>query len=279
MRLDQQVILVTGGASGLGLGLVERFVKEGAHVVVFDRSEAGCAAVRERLGNAVLTVVGDVREAQDNEAAVAAAVERFGKLDGVVGNAGLWDHSLSLVDTDAAALPEAFRELFDVNVLGYVNLARAAMKPLAAARGSIVYTVSQAGFYAGGGGVLYTASKHAVVGLIRQLAYEVAPYIRVNGVAPGPIPTNLKGTDALGQADVEFPADRIRATADRFVPMAHMPSPAEYAGAYVFLLSREDHVPTTGCVINHDGGFGSRGIGATPRGGDGLLAKLGIEEN
>ena len=88
------------------------------------------------------------------------------------------------------------------------------------------------------------------------------------------IPTNLKGTDALGQADVEFPADRIRATADRFVPMAHMPSPAEYAGAYVFLLSREDHVPTTGCVINHDGGFGSRGIGATPRGGDGLLAKL-----
>src|SRR3546814_13245073 len=90
------------------------------------------------------------------------------------------------------ALPISCDELFGVNVKGYVLLAKASLPALVRSGGSLVYTVSNAGFDPAGGGVLYTASKHAVVGLIRQLAFEFAPPVRVNGVAPGPIDTALR---------------------------------------------------------------------------------------
>ena len=274
MRLAGQVALVTGGASGLGEAIVERFVADGAKVGVLDRSAAGCDALVQRFGDDVVCTVGDVRELHDNEAAVATTIERFGRLDCAIGNAGIWDYNVSLAKLPAEKLTASFHELFDINVLGYLTLAKAALDALAQSKGSMVFTVSNAGFLPSGGGVLYTATKHAVVGLIRQLAYELAPHVRVNGVAPGAIATQLKGPAALGMENRQFPGQAMESTAAEFVPIGRMPTPAEYAGAYVFFASREDHVPATGSVLNHDGGFGIRGLGAVPRGGDDLLDNL-----
>ncbi len=274
-RLDNQTVIVTGGASGLGEAIVQRFVREGARVAVLDRSADGCAALQDALGDHVHCVVGDVRRADDNARLVAECLERFGGVDCAIGNAGLWDYNARLADLPADRLADAFRELFDVNVLGYLALARAALKPLVASRGSMIFTVSNAGFLPAGGGALYTASKHAVVGLIRQLAWELAPHVRVNGVAPGAIATRLKGPEALGMENRTFPAESLAAGADGFVPLGRLPTPAEYAGAYVFFACREDNVPSTGVIMNHDGGLTVRGLGAVPRGGDDLPDRLG----
>ena len=223
-------------------------------------------------------MAGDVRRYADNAAVVEAALARYGRLDCAIGNAGIWDYNLSLADLPAEKLSESFDELFQVNVLGYLLLAKASLRALVDARGSLIFTVSNAGFLPNGGGPLYTATKHAVVGLVRQLAFELAPHVRVNGVAPGAISTQLKGPESLGMGERIFPGEKMAARADGFVPIGQMPTPAEYAGAYVFFACREDNVPATGAVLNHDGGFGVRGLGATLRGGDDLREKLGLED-
>lgn len=274
-RLSDQTVLVTGGASGLGEAIVARCLDEGANVAVLDRSASGCESLRDRYGERVLCTVGDVRAYDDNHRAVEACLAGFGRLDAAIGNAGIWDYSVPLVDLEPDALTGAFDELFQINVLGYLMLAKAALRPLVESRGSLTYTVSNAGFLTGGGGVLYTATKHAVVGLIRQLAFELAPYVRVNGVAPGPIVTGLKGPESLGMQDRQFPGEAIERRAEGLVPIGRVPSPAEYAGAYVFFACRDDNVPATGTVLNHDGGFGVRGLGPVPRGGADLAERLG----
>ena len=278
-RLEDQVVIVTGGGSGLGKAIVARFVRDGARVVVLDRNQNRIDELQRDAPAEVSCCLGDVRDLDANHAAVEHALERYGRLDCVIGNAGIWDYSLPLVDTDDDQLAPGFTELFETNVLGYMNLAKAALKPLAASKGSMIFTVSNAGFYPNGGGVLYTATKHAVVGFIRQMAYELAPHIRVNGVAPGAIPTNLSGAETLGLGSREFPGDRLREGAPESIPLARLNEVEEYAGAFVFFASREDHLPSTGSILNHDGGFGIRGLGGRLRGGDRLLEKLGLVTN
>jgi NAD(P)-dependent dehydrogenase (short-subunit alcohol dehydrogenase family) len=199
--LENKVALVTGGASGLGRAIVERFLDEGANVAILDRARERSAELAKQFGDRVEAVVGDVTVLADNHRAVAETIRRFGRLDCLVGNAGIWDFNMSLVDLPEDRIGQAFDELFAVNVKGYLLGAKAAYRELAKTHGCIIYTVSNAGFYPCGGGPLYTASKHAVVGLIRQLAYELAPKIRVNGVAPGAIPTDLRGPRSLEMAD------------------------------------------------------------------------------
>lgn len=273
-RLGGQVAIVTGGASGLGRAIVERMVNEGARVAVLDRSENACVELASDLGDSVHCVTGDVRSVADNNRLVTECVDRFGKLDCAIGNAGIWDYNVTLAQLPADKLSDVFHELFDINVLGYMALAKASLKPLVASRGSMIFTVSNAGFLPSGGGTLYTASKHAVVGMIRQLAWELAPHVRVNGVAPGAIATRLKGPETLDMHNRVFPGNAMTAAASTFIPIGHMPTAAEYAGAYIFFACREDNVPATGTILNHDGGFGVRGLGSTPRGGDSLLDDL-----
>ena len=170
-RLAEQVILITGGASGLGRSVVERCLNEGAWVGVFDRSEDRLAQLKDTFGDAVVTAAGDVRSLADNEGAVEGCLAAFGKLDCAIGNAGIWDYSTNLLDLPADKVDQAFDEIFHVNVKGYLLLAKAAAPGLVESRGSMVYTISNAGFYPDGGGPLYTASKHAAVGLVRQLAF------------------------------------------------------------------------------------------------------------
>ena len=274
--LQDEVVLVTGGASGLGLAIVERFLEEGAQLVVLDRSAEKLAALAARFGDRVEAVAGDVRSHGDNDKAVAAAVAKFGKLDCAIGNAGIWDYSVSLDALPAERIDAAFDELFGVNVKGYLQLAKAALPALVRSNGSLIFTVSNAGFDPAGGGPLYTASKHAVVGLIRQLAYELAPAVRVNGVAPGPIETDLRGPDALGLADRSIGSVNLSAVAGPNVPLGRVPETADYAGGYVFLASRRDSRPATGGVLNLDSGIAVRGMGRVAGGGK-LAAKYGAD--
>ena len=268
--LDAEAVLITGGASGLGRAVVERFLEEGARVAVLDRTP-------ERLGDLgarVEAIGGDVRSLADNQRAVEAAVARFGKLDCAIGNAGIWDYSRSLDALPPDQLDAAFDEVFHINVKGCLNLAKAALPALVRSAGSLIFTVSNAGFDPSGGGPLYTASKHALVGLIRQLAYELAPAVRVNGVAPGPIETDLRGPAALGMADRSISSIKLSETAAPNVPLGKVPATADYAGGYVFLASRRDSRPATGSVLMLDSGIGARGIGRIAAGG-GLAAKYG----
>lgn len=257
--LDGQVALVTGGGSGLGRALVERFVAEGARVGVLELNPDKGKELGEALGDAVVVTEGSATDWADNTRAVSDALAAFGRLDTFVGNAGLWDFGTSLEALPAEALPGAFTQLFELNVLGYLLGAKASIEALRASRGSIILTGSNASFYPAGGGPLYTASKYAVVGLVKQLAYELAPEIRVNGVAPGGMPTDLRGPAALGLADMAFgsmPVDRLMT---RMLPLERPLSAADYTGTYVLLASRENAASTTGSMHNCDGGFGVRG--------------------
>lgn len=270
--LAGEAVLITGGASGLGQAIAERFLEEGANLAVLDRTPERLADLAAANPGRIEVVAGDVRVLTDNQAAVDACVARFGKLDCAIGNAGIWDYSMSLDALPAERLDAAFDELFHVNVKGYLHLAKAALPALVRSAGALIFTVSNAGFDPAGGGPLYTASKHAVVGLIRQLAYELAPAVRVNGVAPGPIETDLRGPGALGMADRSIGGINLAASAGPAVPLGKVPATADYAGGYVFLASRRDSRPATGGVLSLDTGIAVRGIGRASAGG-GLVAK------
>jgi len=259
---------VTGGASGLGRAIVDRFVAEGARVAVLDRSADRLAQLARGHGDAVIGVVGDVRSLASNKVVVERCVERFGKLDCLIANAGIWDYSTSLMDLPEDRIDDAFDEVFHVNVKGYLLAAKAAAPALVRSHGSIIFTVSTAGFHTSGGGPLYTAAKHGVVGLVRQLAYELAPYVRVNGVAPGAITTDLRGPSSLGLQDVSIQGLDLPTIVVPSLPIGRLPTPAEYTGAYVFFATRDDVVPATGVVLTYDGGVGVRGLSQTAGGVD-----------
>jgi 2,3-dihydroxy-2,3-dihydrophenylpropionate dehydrogenase len=253
--LDGQVALVTGGGSGIGRAVVQRFIEEGARVGVMERVAARADQLRADFGDAVIGIAGDVARLADNKRAVAETVRAFGRLDLFVGNAGIFDVYAKLADFADDKLADAYDELFGVNVKGVIFGAKAALPELTKTSGCMVFTASVAGFNSGGGGALYTASKHAVVGLIRQLAVELGPGIRVNGVAPGGTMTDLRGLVSLGNDDrssfaAPGMADQLRAHNPLHIAL----EPPDIAGAYVFLASRTSARGITGTVITVDAG-------------------------
>lgn len=261
--LEGKVALVTGGGSGIGLGVVEAFVREGARVTVLERVSERIRSLKEKLGQQGLAVEGDATRLEDNERAVSETASTFGRLDILVANAGIFDGFISLVDVPKEKLSEAFDELFAVNVKSYMLSAKAALPELLKTEGSIVFTVSNAGFYPAGGGFFYTSSKFAVRGLVTELAYQLAPKIRVNGVAPGGTITNIRGLKALGQ-DQASPfggagAEEIKEFIRKTNPLGVLPTPEDHAWAYVYLASKERSRVVTGTIIHTDGGLGMRG--------------------
>lgn len=261
-------VLVTGGGSGLGLALVRRFVDQGANVTVLDRSHERLSALSTEFDPMRTCLVqGDVTRPADNQHAVDQTVNKFGRLDTFIANAAIWDFSLALLDTPIDALNEAFDELFAVNVKGYLLGARAAAPVLLACNGSIIFTLSNAALYPGGGGPLYTASKHAGVGLTRQLAYELAPKIRVNAVAPAGMPTDLAGPRALGQHGKQMRDDWNGEAFATRVPLGFLPEPNDYTGAYLYLANSSQSPTVTGAILACDMGLGVRGIRSVAGGG------------
>jgi NAD(P)-dependent dehydrogenase (short-subunit alcohol dehydrogenase family) len=258
--LEGKVAVVTGGASGIGHAVVRRFLEEGAKVCVLDRNGARLKKMSVDLpGENVAAVEGDVTTLEANRRAVQAAVNSFGRLDVFVGNAGVFDGFVTLQRLPEKTIGPAFDEIFHVNVKGYLLGAKAALPELLKTSGNMIFTASAAGSYPNGGGPLYTASKHAVVGLIRQLAYELAPSIRVNGVAPGGTITDLAIVTTLkphvaAQPDVDSKEALIRSRNPLRIAM----QPEDHAAAYV-LLASELGKAMTGEIIHSDGGLGVRG--------------------
>lgn len=275
MKLKGEVALITGGASGLGRALVNRFVEEGAKVAVLDKSADRIKQLESDHGDKVLGIAGDVRSLKDQKQAAERCVAAFGKIDTLIPNAGIWDYSTPLVDLPEENLDAAFDEIFHINVKGYIHAVKACLPALVASRGNVIFTISNAGFYPNGGGPLYTAAKHAVVGLVRELAFELGPYVRVNGVGPGGINTDLRGPSSLGMAGQAISTVPLADMLKSVLPIGRMPEAEEYTGAYVFFATRGDAAPATGALLNYDGGLGVRGF-FSGAGGNDLLERLNI---
>lgn len=247
--LEGMSAIVTGGGSGIGRGIVERFVAEGASVVAVDRVRDRVAELESKYPGRVVGVEANVASYEDNARAVAEAVRAFGKLDVFVGNAGIWDFGTGMSAMEPDKLSAAFDELYGVNVKGYLLGAKASLPELQKTQGNIIFTTSNAGWWPGGGGPIYVSSKHAVIGLIEQLALELYP-IRVNGVAPGGTITDLRGLEALGMRERSF-GDQIRSRPEM---LAAFTPPEEHAPAYVFLASKEGR-HSNAMVLDSTDGF------------------------
>jgi NAD(P)-dependent dehydrogenase (short-subunit alcohol dehydrogenase family) len=257
VTLEGKAAVVTGAASGIGRAVVGAFVEAGARVVAFDRSAEGL----EALGSdGVRVVAGDVRSPGDNARAAAECAEAFGRLDVFVGNAGVFDRNATLESLDPEELERGFEEIYGVNVLGYLQGVRACLPGLSERGGAVVLTVSNSAFHAGsGGGILYSSSKAAVVGVVRQLAWELAPRIRVNGVSPGGTLTGLQVGSSLGGGDHFADPARSEAGIRAANPLGVLPTAEDHAPLYVLLASDASRV-MTGTILDSDGGIAVRGL-------------------
>lgn len=254
--LEGRRALVVGAGSGIGRAVVDAFLAEGAKVGVLEHDPAKCSALREALPAAPV-VEGDATTREANEEGVRAAVAAFGGLDVLVNCVGVFDFYRGIAELDAEVIDSAFEEIFAVNVKSHLHSVKAALPALQATGGSIVLTESTSGYYPGRGGVLYVASKFAVRGLVAALAHELAPTVRVNGVAPGgTMNTDLRGLRSLGLADrrLDDTPGREADLAAR-VPLNVALSGSDHAWSYVFLASERSR-GMTGEVIHSDGGMG-----------------------
>jgi NAD(P)-dependent dehydrogenase (short-subunit alcohol dehydrogenase family) len=259
MTLTGKRALVVGAGSGIGRAVHDAFVENGAYLAVLERDEAKADELRR--GSPDTTVVtGDATVPADNEAAVDAAVSALGGLDVLVNCVGIFDFYRGVRELDGATLLAAFDELFQVNVASPLLGVHAALGPLTQSRGSVVLTSSTSGFHPGRGGVLYVASKFAVRGLVVSLAHELAPDVRVNGVAPGgTVGTDLRGPAALGLDEQSLGArpgreDELKSR----TPLAVALTGADHAQSYVFLAS-DGARGITGTFLHPDGGIDVRG--------------------
>lgn len=264
-QLDGRTAVVTGGASGIGRGIVEAFVAEGAKVVIVDRDEeraAKTAAECERGDGCVIALGGDVTIPGHIGAAVDTAVERFGTLDIMVNNAGIMDYATPFVEMEDAM----WDLVIATNLGGLRNGMREALRVmLPKGKGAIVNTLSSASFGGGRAGTAYTASKHAGAGLTKGVAIEVARHgIRVNGVAPGITPTSLwhNTNVAFGRNDDDVPPrdefiTYIQKVAQEKTPLGRIADPAEIAAVFVFLASDASSM-FTGEVLAPDGGWNAQ---------------------
>jgi NAD(P)-dependent dehydrogenase (short-subunit alcohol dehydrogenase family) len=256
--LPDRVVVCAGGGSGIGRAAVDAFLSAGARVAVLEHDAAKAGALRE-LGDAVAVVTGDATTARANNDLVALAMDRWGRIDVAVSFVGVFDLYTPLVDIDDDHFDAVFDEIFAINVKSPLLTARAALPALRESKGSIVFTLSSSSFYTGRGGSLYVGSKFALRGVVKQLAHEVAPDVRVNGVAPGgTVGTDLRGPRSLGLDSVRLDdragrAEEIRAR----TPLRVALTPTDHAALYVFLASPAS-MGMTGEILRSDGGIGVR---------------------
>ncbi|WP_340536922.1 SDR family NAD(P)-dependent oxidoreductase [Nocardioides sp. GXZ039] len=257
------VVLITGGASGLGAALVESFADAGYRVAVLDRADPVVTmpelTARHSCWNDVRYIHGDVTSPASNTGAVERVIAAFGRLDTVIANAAVWDFSRSLESMSMEELDRGFDELFAINVKGYLLTARAALSHLRASRGSLILTLSVAALGPGGGGALYTASKHAGVGVVRQLAKEFAPDVRVNAVAPAGMATSLSGPAALRLDQARITDTWSADAAAARLPLGLVPSADDYTPTYLYLADPLVSGAVTGLVVPVDQGAGVLG--------------------
>jgi NAD(P)-dependent dehydrogenase (short-subunit alcohol dehydrogenase family) len=253
-ELAGKVAIVTGGASGIGRGTVERFVAEGARVVIADVEEDRGEALAATLGPDALFRRTDVSDPEQVGALVATAVDKFGGLHVMVNNAGVsGTMHRRFLDDDLAD----FHRVMAVNVLGVMAGTRDAARHMATSGGgSIINLTSIGGIQAGGGVMTYRASKAAVIQFTKSAAIELAYYeIRVNAIAPGNIPTLLLATSAanMDQEEIERYEAAIRETMRADRPLKREGTPEDIAEAALYFASDRSRY-VTGTVLPVDGG-------------------------
>lgn len=238
--------LVTGGGSGIGLAVARAYAARRAEVTVLDRDPSPA------VPDGVAMIKGDTADPADVARAVARAAGPDGRLDLLTTCAGVFDFYARVTDMTAGALAGSFREIFTINVLGTLLAVREAAPALRKAGGAVTLTLSTSAYYSGGGGPLYAGSKAALDGLVRHLAAELAPEVRVNGVAPGGTGgTRLGGLAALGQSQTadKVPGRDHRIQAGTLLDV--LPLPEDHAAAYLFLATTR---VVTGTTVISDGG-------------------------
>ena len=245
MTLQGKNALVTGAANGIGRAIAERFLADGANVVVLDIEHDDPTAVAAEAGvspDRVDVVAGDVSRRDDVQAAVSRVVERFGSLDLLASNAGIGDADPFLEISD-----ESWHRIIAVNLTGAFYCIQEAAKVMAIqGKGAIVVTTSTNGFYVEKNLAAYNASKGGVDALIRSAALDLAWHgIRVNGVAPSMVKTRA----AFITADPEGSTEYLKR-----VPMGRFADPPEIAAAVAFLVSDQSSY-VTGQTIVLDGGL------------------------
>ncbi|MBC8186957.1 MAG: SDR family NAD(P)-dependent oxidoreductase, partial [Proteobacteria bacterium] len=188
-RIEGKVAVITGGASGIGEASVRRFCEEGARVVIADIQEDKGKALAEELGQVARFARVDVTEEDEIAAAIALAVQDFGRLDVMYNNAGVVGALGSLLETSA----DQWRKTIDILLNAvFFGIKQAALVMVPQGSGVILSTASTAGIVGGLGPHAYTAAKHGVVGLTKSAASELSSkHVRVNAIAPGPMATPM----------------------------------------------------------------------------------------
>ncbi|MBS4196612.1 SDR family NAD(P)-dependent oxidoreductase [Lederbergia citri] len=248
-RLSGKVAVITGGAGGIGKVTAERFLKEGAKVVLVDLFEESLHKAKEELDSfgEVLTVQADVSKESDVESYVKKAIEHFGKIDVFFNNAGIEGKVAPLVDQKM----EDFDKVISVNVRG-VFLGLKYVLPVMTKQGygSVINTSSVAGLDGSPGVSPYIASKHAVVGLTKASAIEVAnANVRVNSIHPSPVNTRMMRSLEEG-LNVE------QETLAQSIPLGRYGESSDIANLVLFLASDESAF-ITGVQYRVDGGMGA----------------------
>ena len=243
---NNSVVLITGGLTGIGRAAAVAFAKKGAKVVVAGRrDEVGQALAKDlrSLGSEAEFINADVRKDEDVRLLVDKTVARFGRLDVAVNNAGTEGQVGPITDQTA----ESYAATFDTNVLGVILSMKHEVRAMQGqGRGAIINISSTYGHEGAAGASVYVGSKHAVEGITKSVALEIAKSgIRVNAVAPGPTDTGML-TRFTGTPE-------NKAALMRTVPMDRLGLSEELANAIVFIASDEASF-ITGHVLNVDGG-------------------------
>jgi NAD(P)-dependent dehydrogenase (short-subunit alcohol dehydrogenase family) len=245
-QLAGRIALVTGGGRGIGFAIARAFAEEGADLVVADLQTESAAEAAEQiraLGRAVLEVQLDVAEPEQVAAMVERAVERFGRIDVLVSNAGISQRD------DFLEMPvEAWDRVIAVNLRGVFLCGQAVARRMARqGGGAIVNIASQRAESAGRDGAAYAASKGGVRTLTKAMALDLAPHrIRVNAIGPGPVLSDL--------TRARFSDPARRAAFEARVPLGRLGEPDDIAGAAVFLASDAARWVTGHCLFV-DGGW------------------------
>jgi NAD(P)-dependent dehydrogenase (short-subunit alcohol dehydrogenase family) len=244
--LKDKVVVVTGASRGIGEAIVRAAIENGAKVVLASRKQADLDRVASSLpADRAIAIACHTGKAEDVDALFARALDKLGRIDGVVNNAATNPYFGPLVDTPDAAIDKTI----EVNVKGYLYVARAFVKHARSrdGGGSIVNIASIAGTRAAPMQGLYGATKAAVISMTQTLAFELgSSKIRVNAIAPGLVETKFAA------AIVQNPMLRDHVVGR--TPLARHAQPPEIAGAAIYLLSDASSF-TTGSVMVVDGGF------------------------
>lgn len=243
-------VLITGGARGIGLATARLFISLGADVTIgaLHQSSVDRAAGELRAGDRLATVAADVGTVAGARATVAAAEDAFGRIDVLFANAGGYESAPVEEMTEAL-----WDRTIDVHLKGMFFCVQAALEGLLEARGVVVAMASDAGLAAlRGGWSAYCAAMGGVVNLTRQLAVDLAPEVRVNAVAPGPVGTDHLYRDLQGGSygGMEATTDPREAIVDS-MPLRRIVAPEEVAEAVAFIVRAKS---MTGTVISLDGG-------------------------